>query len=80
MKIVYSAHAVERMKQRNISTVEVELIIRDPDGKVKQSKDKWIYYKYIGKRKDNNIAAVTVHKENLYFEVLAVMINFEVRK
>ncbi len=78
MKILFTSHAVTRMEERNIKPNEVELIISEPDGKIKQSKDKWIYYKSLKNRKDNNIAAVAVHKENAMFEVLTVMIHFEV--
>jgi len=43
VEIKYSSHAVERMIQRNITTQDVELLISDPDGKIKQSKDKIIF-------------------------------------
>ncbi len=80
MDIKYSAHAVERMIQRKITPKEVEIIITNPDGKIKQSKDKYIFYKNILLRKDNLIAAVTVKKELKSFEVITVMVNFEVKK
>lgn len=80
MKISYSAHAVERMLQRKISPAEVELVLKEPDGKIKQSMDKYIYYKKIKGRKDNLIAAVTVNKKKDQFEIVTVMINFTLRK
>lgn len=67
------------MLQRNITTTEVELILSDPDGTIKQSRDKYIYYKKIKGRKDNIIAIVTLIKSRNSFEVLTVMIDFEVR-
>ena len=79
MEIKYSSHAVERMIQRKISVKEIELILNDPDGKIKQSKDKYIFYKQLKNRKDNSIAAVTVIKNRVEFEVITVMINFEVK-
>lgn len=79
MIVKYSSHAVDRMLQRNISTQDVELILSDPDGKIKQSHDKFIYYKNIKSRKDNLIAAVTVNKTKNEFEIITVMINFEVK-
>ena len=39
MEFKYSSHAVNRMIERKISTQEVELVVKDPDGKIKQSKD-----------------------------------------
>tara|TARA_Y100001936_G_C16064709_1_gene666454 strand:+ start:1082 stop:1285 length:204 start_codon:yes stop_codon:yes gene_type:complete len=67
------------MLQRNISTKEVEIIISEPDGKIKQSQDKYIFYKKLKGRKDNLIAAVTVTRSKNVFEVITVMINFEVK-
>lgn len=79
MKIKYRPHAVDRMLQRNISTQEVELILTDPDGIITQSRDKFIYYKKIKGRKDNQIAAVALLKSKNEFEVITVMIDFEVQ-
>jgi hypothetical protein len=79
MKIKYRPHAVDRMLQRNISTIEVELILTEPDGIIKQSQDKFIYYKKIKGRNDNSIAAVTLLKSKSEFEVITVMIDFEVQ-
>ena len=80
MEIKYRSHAVDRMLQRNISTGEVKLIINEPDGMIKQSRDKFIYYKKIKGRKDNDIAAVTLIESKDTLEVLTVMIDFEVQK
>ncbi|WP_372656177.1 DUF4258 domain-containing protein [Halobacteriovorax sp.] len=79
MNIKYSSHSVDRILQRDISTKDVELILSEPDGKIKQSQDKYIYYKKLRGRKDNLIAAVAVTKKNMNFEVVTVMINFEVK-
>lgn len=79
MEIKYRSHAVDRMLQRNISTAEVELVISEPDGTIKQSQDKFIYYKKIKGRKDNFIAAVTLIKSKDALEILTVMIDFEVQ-
>lgn len=79
MKVKYRSHAVDRMLQRNISTTEVEIILRDPDSTIKQSQDKFIYYKKLKGRKDNLIAAVTLIKSKDIFEVVTVMIDFEVQ-
>jgi hypothetical protein len=79
MEIKYRSHAVSRMLQRNISTDEVELILNEPDGTIKQSRDKFIFYKKLKGRKDNLIAAVTLIKSKETLEVLTVMIDFEVQ-
>ena len=79
MKIKYSSHSVDRMLQRNISTKDVELILNDPDGKIQQSQDKFIFYKRLKGRKDNLIAAVTVIRNKTTYEIVTVMINFEVK-
>ena len=78
VEIKYSSHAVERMIQRNITTQDVELLISDPDGKIKQSKDKIIFYKNIKHRDDNLMAAATVLNIRDTYEVITVMVNFEV--
>lgn len=80
MKIIYRPHAVDRMQERNISTVEIEAILNTPDGKLKQSKDKFIFYKKLKGRSDNMLAAVSVVKNINFYEIITVMINFEVKK
>ena len=44
MNIKYSAHAVDRMLQRKITTTQIERILNDPDGMIHQSIDKIIFY------------------------------------
>jgi hypothetical protein len=78
MDVKYRSHAVDRMLERKISTTEIELILADPDGVIKQSLDKYIYYKKLKGRTDNMVAAVTITKKHKSFEVLTVMIDFEV--
>ena len=80
MEVKYRTHAVERMIKRKMSPYEVEAVITDPDGKIKQSMDKFIFYKKIKGRSANLLAAVTVQKNRNYYEVITVMINFEVRE
>ncbi len=67
------------MLQRNISIKDVELILNEPDGKIQQSQDKFIFYKKLKGRKDNLIAAVTVIRTKTTYEIVTVMINFEVK-
>lgn len=78
MEIKYTPHAVERMIQRKVSPQEVELLLGDLDGTIVQSMEKFIYYKKIKGRKDNALAAVAVKKKNDHYEVITVMVNFEV--
>jgi hypothetical protein len=77
---MYSEHAVTRMIERNISVSEVALILSSPDGKIKQSLDKWIFYKKLHSRHDNLVAAVAVEFKSNHWEIITVMINFEVLK
>ncbi len=79
MEIKYSPHAVDRMIQRQISTAEVENVLAKPDGLIKQSQDKSIVYKEISTRTDNSLAVVAVERDG-NFEVVTVMVNFEVKK
>ena len=79
MEIKYTAHAVERMMQRHVSPQAVEALLTEPDGSILQSMDKYIFYKKIKGRKDNDIAAVVIHKMKYQYEVITVMINFEVK-
>ncbi len=80
MDIKYTTHAVERMIERKISPNDVFLILSEPDGKIQQSQDKWIYYKKIMYRKDSLIAAVIVERGNESWEIITIMIHFEVKK
>lgn len=79
MEIRYSSHAVERMFQRRISAQEVENLLANPDGVVRQSRDKVIAHKNLKGRRDNSVAAVALEGEGAW-EVITVMVNFEVRK
>jgi hypothetical protein len=79
MEIKYRSHAVDRMLQRNITTKDVEIILNEPDGVIRQSQDKFIYYKKLKGRTDNMVAAVTLTKSKNIFEILTVMIDFEVQ-
>jgi hypothetical protein len=81
MEVTYTQHAVERMFQRKITPFMVEEILLRPDGKIKQSHDKWIFYKKFPKRKDNLVAAVAIEFKTAYqYEIVTVMINFEVSR
>lgn len=80
MNIKYSSHSVDRMLQRNFSTKDVELILSEPDGKIQQSRDKFIFYKKLKGRKDNLIASVTILRSKTTYEIITIMINFEVKK
>ena len=67
------------MIERQISTTEVEELLGKPDGLIRQSQDKVIAYRELEGRKDNAIAVVAVEQDG-NFEVLTVMVNFEVKK
>ena len=75
MDLVFSAHAVERMQRRKIFPTDIEEIIFKSDGKIRQSRDKTIYYKRLKHRKGNDLAAVIIEKRNDLVEVLTVMIH-----
>ncbi len=77
MQITYRDHAVVRMIERRLIPSEIEQVLLKPDGVIKQSKDKAIYYKKLRHRKDNLIAVVAI-KNEFSFEVITVLINFEV--
>ena len=79
MEIKYSSHAVERMLHRRISPQEVEDILTEPDDVIRQSRDKFIAYEKIRGRRDDLLAAVAV-EDGRVWEVITVMVNFEVRK
>ena len=55
------------------------MILNEPDGVIKQSQDKSIYYKKLKARDDNMVAAVALIKTKGSFEILTVMIDFEVQ-
>lgn len=79
METKFSSHAVERMFQREIPAQEVENLLAKPDGVIRQSRDKMIAYKRIGGRTDNSVAVVAVEGKGAW-EVITVMVNFEVRE
>ena len=62
------------VKTSKISTVEIEAILNTPDGKLKQSKDKFLFYKKLKGQSDNMLAAVSV-VENIYFyEIMQLLV------
>ena len=79
MEIKFNSHAVERMFQRKVSAQEVEDLLAKPDGVIRQSRDKVIAYKRIGRRTDNAVAVVAAEGKGAW-EVITVMVNFEVRQ
>jgi hypothetical protein len=81
MELRFHPHAVERMQERNLTVGEVEAVIRAPDGRIPQTRDKAILYKRLSRRSDNLIAAVVVELgAGGITEVITVLINFEVKK
>lgn len=79
MEIKYSSHAVERMLQQRISPREVEAVLTEPDGLIRQSRDKFVAHGKIDGRTDNSLAVVAVEGDGVR-EVITVMVNFEVRE
>lgn len=67
------------MIERHISTTEIEELLVKPDGVIRQPKDKFIAYKKISEREDNSLAVVAVERDG-HFDVVTVMVNFEVKK
>lgn len=78
MVLSFFEHAVERMQSRAISVEIVHAILKQPEGKIRQSADKWILYKKIRGRNDNMVAVVVVFKNDRPVEIVTVMNYFEV--
>jgi len=77
MEITYTPHAVERMIQKQIAPSDVEILVAEPDGRIRQSHDKVIYYRNFKGRSDNALAAVVVQIRHNYSQVITVMVNFQ---
>lgn len=76
-KWVLTPHAVERVVDRKISMQELELLILSPDEVIAQG-PKYLLVKKLQGRKDNNIAAVIIEKqEQDLWVVITVMVNFQ---
>ena len=79
MNLRFHPHAVERMQERRLSVAAVELVIAAADGKIRQSRDKWIFHKKIG-RADDAIAVVVVGGlADEWIDVITVLVNFNAR-
>ena len=50
----------------------------NPDGTIRQSSDKAIFFKEMAGRSDNMLAVVAVQQQSSY-EVITVLVNFEVK-
>lgn len=68
------------MIERNLSVDDVRRILEDPDGRISQSRDKAILYRRFSRRRDNLIAAVVVELNRGRIVVIAVLVNFEVKR
>ena len=79
MEIRYRSHAVERMLLRGISPQDVEDVLGNPDGAIRQSMDKVIACKRMVGRSDNSVAVVAVEGSQTW-EVITVMVHFEARE
>jgi len=76
-KWVLTPHAVERIIERRISLIDLEILINKPDQIINQG-PKFILVKKFPGRNDNNIAAVVLEKkgDDLWL-VITIMINFQ---
>lgn len=78
-KWVLTPHAVDKILDRKISTLELEQLILNPDQVIEQG-PKFILVKKFVKRKDNNVAAVILEKKGKdLWVVITVMINFQIK-
>jgi hypothetical protein len=76
---VYTAHALKRIQERNITADELTEVIQNPDHKIPQG-PKWIFAKTLPRRSDNKMAAVLLErKEREQWVVLTVLVRFEKR-
>jgi hypothetical protein len=76
-KWVCTPHALQRITERKISSIELDDVIKHPDLSIPQG-PKWILAKSIKHRNDNKIAAVLIEKRgHELWVVLTVMVNFE---
>lgn len=78
MNVVFRPHAVERMIERGLKPGDIEAVLNKPDGTIRQSRDKRVYYKALRGRKDNDVAVVALEGQT-GFEVITVLVNFEVK-
>lgn len=78
-KWVLTPHAVDKILDRKISTLELEQLILNPDQVIEQG-PKFILVKKFVKRKDNNVAAVILEKKGKdLWVVITVMVNFQIK-
>lgn len=69
--IVWTNHALERLKERGISKSDAEATWAKPDGsKYAKSKGAWIYWKRIGNTKIKVVAKKDVKGEWVILSVL----------
>ncbi len=74
---VFTPHAVQRTIERNVSIIDVQEILEQPD-LVKAQGAKFILAKKITGRSDNMIACVVLERqENDLWIVITVMHNFK---
>lgn len=74
-KLIFTLHAYERMKLRNISREVVKLVIEGGLAVKKSKKNKWWVYKKIKGRTDNDIC-VSINVEDPKIIVITALINW----
>lgn len=78
-KLILTKHALERMKERDISRSIVEEIVETGESIQKKTKDKWWVYKKIKRRNDNDIClSISIEDPNLI--VITTLINWRPKK
>lgn len=76
--LVFTDHALTRMKLRMVSEKEVVQVIETGTVKSKEKESKFWAYKHFSKREDNLISAsLAVEGENLV--VITVLVNWKVQ-
>ena len=72
MRIVFSEHAIERLKQRNISELQVFATVKSPQKKEESYRNRIIY-----KRKINNktLEVVTTVENKIVIIISAYMVK-----
>jgi len=84
MKVVFTDHALERLKERGISEKEVKSFIKNPDKTERSSKDpkrfliKKIYFNQ--KLKRDHLLLIILEKENSILKIITIIDTSKISK
>mgnify|MGYP001602231423 FL=1 len=80
MRLIFSNHALEQIKERNLSRDKVKEIVRKPDKIIQQSYVRFRAIRLLRRRKKSYLMIVVYDEKNSTKEIITAFITSKIRK